>query len=237
MFPHLNHPNFGWAVSAEDLMLVDRERFFEVYNGHPSVHNEGDGLHAGTERIWDIILTKRLAELGKEVMYGIGTDDAHNYHTNAPKASRPGQGWVMVQSEKLEPESLVKAMEAGHFYASSGVTLNAVASTSDHLSVEITSEPDVTYTTEFIGTRRGYNPVGQTITDASGNSLRVTRKYGPEVGQVLATGSGTTAIYRFTGDEIYVRARVTSTKAKSDSLLEGEMERAWTHPVVLRPKS
>src|SRR5688572_13723893 len=31
MFPHINHPNFGWAITAEELMLVDRERFFEVY--------------------------------------------------------------------------------------------------------------------------------------------------------------------------------------------------------------
>ena len=34
---HLNHPNFGWAVTAEDLAAVTLERFFEVYNGHPSV--------------------------------------------------------------------------------------------------------------------------------------------------------------------------------------------------------
>jgi hypothetical protein len=31
---HLNHPNFGWAVTAEDLAHVIQEQFFEVYNGH-----------------------------------------------------------------------------------------------------------------------------------------------------------------------------------------------------------
>ncbi|PYJ82179.1 MAG: hypothetical protein DME22_19325, partial [Verrucomicrobia bacterium] len=46
MFPHLNHPNFGWAVTAEDFMQVKGERFFEVYNGHPAVRNEGDATHA-----------------------------------------------------------------------------------------------------------------------------------------------------------------------------------------------
>jgi hypothetical protein len=37
MFPHLNHPNFHWAITAEELMQVEGERFFEVYNGHPAV--------------------------------------------------------------------------------------------------------------------------------------------------------------------------------------------------------
>ena len=39
MFLHLNHPNFGWGVTAEDLMKVKGEQFFEVYNGHPAVRN------------------------------------------------------------------------------------------------------------------------------------------------------------------------------------------------------
>ena len=64
MIPHLNHPNFGWAITAEEFTQVKGERFFEVYNGHPKVYNEGDATHAGTERIWDIVLTKRLGELG-----------------------------------------------------------------------------------------------------------------------------------------------------------------------------
>src|SRR5690606_24632135 len=35
---HLNHPNFYWAITAEDLAHVVEERFFEVFNGHPEVH-------------------------------------------------------------------------------------------------------------------------------------------------------------------------------------------------------
>ena len=82
MMPHLNHPNFGWAVTAEEFMQLKGEKFFEVYNGHPSVRNEGDGTHASMERFWDIVLTWRLGVLDLPVMYGIATDDAHNYHGN-----------------------------------------------------------------------------------------------------------------------------------------------------------
>ena len=44
MFAHLNHPNFKWAITAEELMRIDHEQFFEVYNGHPKVNNDGDEL-------------------------------------------------------------------------------------------------------------------------------------------------------------------------------------------------
>ena len=48
MILHLAHPNFGWAVTAEDIIQLRGERFFEVYNGHPHVHNEGNKNHVST---------------------------------------------------------------------------------------------------------------------------------------------------------------------------------------------
>jgi hypothetical protein len=80
MFPHVNHPNFGYALTAEDLMQVRGEKFFEVYNGHPAIHNEGDEYHVGVERMWDIMLAFRLSQLGLGPLYGLAVDDAHNYH-------------------------------------------------------------------------------------------------------------------------------------------------------------
>lgn len=49
VLPHLNHPNFRWGVTAEEMASVIEERFFEVYNGHPDVHNLG----ARRGRGWD----------------------------------------------------------------------------------------------------------------------------------------------------------------------------------------
>ena len=107
--------------------------------------------------MWDILLTERLAVLGKEPMFGLATDDSHNYHNEPKKLSHPGRGWVMVRAAKLEVGALIAAMEAGDFYASSGVTLSDVRREKDSLSIEIDAEPGVTYTTEFIGTRKGYD--------------------------------------------------------------------------------
>ena len=233
MFAHINHPNFGWALTAEELNEVEQEQFFEVYNGHPAVHNEGDANRASTARIWDIVLTKR-ATAGKRVLYGMATDDSHNYHvTPVPeKQSRTGRGWVMVRSEKLDAASLIAAMEAGDFYASSGVTLRDVRHDSRGISIEIEPQPGVTFRTEFIGTRKGWDTASEPVLGDKGEALRTTRRYSKDVGRILATAEGTTAQYAFKGDELYVRARIVSSKHKEGVLSPDEMEQAWTQPVV-----
>ena len=236
MFLHLNHPNFVWGVTAEELMQVHGEKFFEVYNGHPTVHNEGDATRLSTDAMWDAILTRRLAELKLDVMYGIGTDDSHHYHQMILGKSNPGRGWVMVRARHLTPESIVLAMEAGDFYSSSGVVLVDVTRTDQTLSLEILPEPGVTYTTQFIGTRRGYDPTSQLIpAPADEKAPRKTlphRRYSKDVGAVLAEAKGPKASYTLKGDELYVRAKIVSSKVKTNPGVTGEVECAWTQPVV-----
>ncbi len=232
MMVHLNHPNFGWAVRAEDLMKVIGEKFFEVYNGHPGVNNKGTADRASTEKIWDIVLTKRLAELQLPVMYGLAVDDGHDYHHIPSRASEPGRGWVMVLSPKLTATSLILALEAGRFYSSSGVTLKTVESSDKGLTVEIDSIPGETYTIEFIGTRRGYNPVGEPVKGKDGKLLNTTHRYSPEIGTVFAKVDGTKARYDFKGDEIYVRATVTSSALHPNPSEIGDFKQAWVQPVL-----
>lgn len=233
MFPHLNHPNFYYAVTAEELMNVANERFFEVYNGHPAVHNEGDATHAGTERIWDVINAFRLADLGMDALYGLATDDGHAYHEFSSKKSNPGRGWVMVRSAKLAPASIVEAMEAGNFYSSSGVVLKDVKRSSRKLSIGIQGEHGVTYTTQFIGTRQGFDRKSEPVKGDDGKAMRVTRRYSKDIGAVFKTVEGLSASYTLKGDEIYVRAVVTSSKAKANPYREGEFEKAWTQPLAI----
>ena len=234
MMIHLNHPNFRYAITAEDMMRVIGEKFFEVYNGHPGVHNQGDEQHASTERIWDIVLTKRLAEFDLPVMFGLATDDGHSYHSIPSRASEPGRGWVMVLADQLTPETLIQELEAGNFYSSSGVTLKSIERTAEHLQVVIDPAPDTYYTIEFVGTRTGYDPQGVPHRDEQGKPLPVTLIYSPQIGEVLETCHGPSARYEFQGDEIYVRARITaSTKHPNPSELH-DHEMAWTQPIVLK---
>jgi hypothetical protein len=233
MFTHINHPNFRWGLTAEELMQVRGEKFFEVYNGHNQVNNDGDATHLSLDTMWDVVLTKRLAELGLEPMYGIGVDDSHHYHATGFDKSNPGRGWVMVRAKHLTPESIVHAMEAGDFYASSGVTILDVQREPNRLNVVIKAEPGVTYTTRFIGTRKGYSTASEVIPPLpTDNRTLPHRRYGKDIGVVLAEVSGPTASYTLRGDEIYVRARVISSKRKVNGSVEGEFESAWIQPLV-----
>ena len=77
------------------------------------------------EEVWDRILSS-----GK-LIYGIAVDDAHHFKRPwDPAASKPGQGWVMVRTDRLAPESILSAMESGEFYASTGVELENYSATS-----------------------------------------------------------------------------------------------------------
>jgi hypothetical protein len=233
MFPHVNHPNFGWSIRVEDLIALRGEKFFEVYNGHPLVNNEGDEARPSTERIWDILLAERLTG-GEDVMYGVAVDDAHNYHELDAKHANPGRGWVMVRAQELTPDALIAAMERGDFYGSSGVTLDEILKTDASLSLRIVAEEGVEYRTTFIGTRSGYDRSPQLIpTSEGGEPAPIQFRYSDEIGVVLAEVEGSSPSYSFQGDELYVRARIVSTKLKTNPYREGEREAAWVQPVVL----
>jgi hypothetical protein len=240
MFVHINHPNFRWGVTVEELMQVQKEKFFEVYNGHPEVENAGDATRLSMDAMWDAMLTFRLTELKLGVVYGVGVDDSHHYHTQGPTKSNSGRGWVVVRARHLTPESIVLAMEAGDFYASNGVTLRDVQRGSNRLALEIQGEPGVTYTTQFIGTRKGFDRSTELMNppadEAQPRRTLPHRRYSKDVGAVLAEVKGTSAAYTFKGDEIYVRAKVISSKPKQNPSAPGEPEMAWVQPVVATAK-
>jgi len=208
---HLNHPNFGWGVTWQDVARMGADHFFEVYNGHRGVRNKGDANHLSTESIWDQAMTLRLTALGLGPLYGVATDDAHDYYGGL--TSMTGRGWIMVRSDKLDGDSIVRAMRAGEFYASSGVTLNEIQADDDAYSLSIRAQEGVTFVTRFVGTR---------IIDGS---------LGP-VGETLAEQAGLEPVYKPKGDELYVRAVVTSSSLHPNPYAEGDHEMAWGQPWV-----
>ena len=212
MFPHVNHPNYHWAITAEDIMHLRGEQFFEVYNGHPVVNDEGDDTHPSTERMWDMILAARLGRLNLPVMYGVATDDAHSYGPRNIKHANPGRGWVVVRAKSLSANDIVLAMERGEFYASTGVVLEDVRFDGATLAIDIKPSEGVTYKTQFIG----------------------TMKDSAETGAVFKTQEGLHASYDLTGDELYVRAKVSSSVKHPYPRVEGEMQVAYVQPVEPR---
>lgn len=231
MLPHLNHPNFHYAVTADDLAHVIQERFFEVYNGHPGVNQLGDAEHISIERMWDVANAVRLTQLDAPPLWGIATDDSHEYH--GQPGSRPGRGWVMVRARYLTPEHLIRALKAADFYASSGVVLDDVNYDAETktLGLVIPAVAGVTFTTEFVATLKAQTHESVPIAEQGGEELPQLPA-AEDIGKVVATSTSLRPTYTFTGNEVYVRARVTSSAAHVDPSLPDQRQQAWTQPVV-----
>ncbi|MGD8868715.1 MAG: CehA/McbA family metallohydrolase [Gemmatimonadales bacterium] len=179
--PHINHPNFQWAFGALELGQVERYRLFEIFSGHPSVNNFGGGDSPSLEEIWDILLSH-----GKRV-YGIAVDDAHHFQGEfGPSRVNPGRGWVVVRASALDAAEIVENLEAGLFYASSGVELEDIIVQPTRLEVDIKQRSNRKYTTTFIGTG----------------------------GKVLKVTGGLAAVYELDGPTQYVRARVMDSNGE-----------------------
>ncbi|MFC2159072.1 hypothetical protein ACFLT9_14680, partial [Acidobacteriota bacterium] len=121
------------------------------------------------------------------LMYGVAADDAHDYKKGYnPRLSLPGTCWIMVRAESLTPKSILNSMQNGDFYSTTGVVLKDIQITDMEYSIDIEPEKHVKYTTTFIG----------------------------KDGQILKEVFGLEAVYKFTGDELYVRARIYATSGE-----------------------
>ena len=92
----------------------------------------------------------------------------------------------MVRARTLTADAILGAMEAGQFYASTGVELEEVSASASELRVRVKARGRTKHRVQFLG----------------------------EGGRVLQEGGGPDATYRFTGTEPYVRARVTDSNGR-----------------------
>jgi hypothetical protein len=204
---HVNHPNYKWGITAEDLASVVQERFFEVWNGVDNDNDPGDAQRPSTDAMWDIANALRITRHQAPPLYGLATDDTHDHHDNKTRAL-PGRAWVMVRAHHLSADSLVRAIRAGDFYSSTGVTLADVTYRDRQLSLRIEPVTGEQFTTRFIGVRRNGT-----------------------AGAVLAEVKGLNPSYTLQPGDLYVRALVTSTGKPAVPSDEFPTKRAWTQPV------
>lgn len=178
--PLINHPNYIWAFTAKEMLPLKTPALLEISSGHPLVNHDGDGRIPSTEQMWDQLLSSLIQ------IYAVAVDDSHNLRDEFTRdRANPGRAWVVVRAPALTRESILAALGRGDFYASTGVVLKDIRSTSASLAVEIetTGPPTVVqarYRTVFIGKD------GRRLTVSHDNPAR----------------------YTFTGNEGYVRARI-----------------------------
>ena len=118
-FVTVAHPSW-YGVSVEDALSIDVAHAIEIYNNTAHYHNDkGDS----SALIDQVLMLKRKVHI-------LAVDDAHF-------ASRPDffGGWVHVKSESLDPDSLLAALKAGHFYSSQGPQILDISNEGDQLTI------------------------------------------------------------------------------------------------------
>lgn len=126
-----------------------------------------------------------------KLRYGIAADDEHTL-TNASGAL-PGRAWVMVRANSLEPTAITAAMQRGDFYATTGVLLQDYQLTTTGINLNVDNSVSGPLTIDFIGKN----------------------------GRLLQRSTSSQASYSFTGDEMYVRAKIVNALGRT----------AWTQPI------
>jgi len=117
-FVAIPHPAW-YALVAADARSMPGAHAVEIYNHTSAIRTDrGDGTY---------LIDQLLAE-GRRLSV-IAVDDAHFACADA------FGGWLMVKAEASEPEPLLAALKAGHFYATQGPLLHEVTWHADGVEV------------------------------------------------------------------------------------------------------
>ena len=147
----INHPNYKWAYTIDQLIQVNGATSIEVFNGIHDTNVYGSKTRPSAEQIWDGILSS-----GK-LIYGVAADDSHHYHDFTPKMANPGRGWICVQAESLSESSIMDSIKTGDFYASTGIDLDELVNFNNTINISIrTEDEDPLNLPEYITTITGY---------------------------------------------------------------------------------
>ena len=209
----LNHPNYKYAVSTDDILPVKNLYMFELFNGHPSVNNFGDEEHISTEKMWDELLTAGM------IVYGVSSDDAHHFSHFDSTRSNPGRGWVMVEALELTADAISDAMVNGNFYSTNGVILKEYYASQNEYSVKVDegktlkelSSPEI---------------LGRLVPGKEEGFL--IEFIGPQ-GEVLSQTHSHEASFKIDTSLNYVRAKVSFVRLNKDRGMEEFC--AWGQPV------
>ena len=122
-----------------------------------------------------------LLSEGKTV-YASASDDMHKLQ-GTENDFLPGRGWVYARVSELTPAAILKALASGDFYASVGVELADCDCDGKAFHVKVKPKDGQTHLIRFIG----------------------------KWGEILQETEGTSATYKITGEESYVRCKVIAS--------------------------
>ncbi|MCB9563446.1 MAG: PHP domain-containing protein [Kofleriaceae bacterium] len=156
----INHPQWHWGLTADllEALAARGVKLVEIANVQFSRWNAGDDRHPSMEALWDAALTAGAT------VWGVASDDAHDYDDDGGGSYPAGGGWVMVHARR-EPQAILDALAAGRFYSSTGVTLARAEVDGDALVVEVAADEPGDHRITFVGD-------GRVLGEVDGRSAR-----------------------------------------------------------------
>jgi hypothetical protein len=127
----INHPQYYWGMTQDVMIAIAKDaQLVEIANQQFTKWNGGDPNHMSVETLWDAAL------ISGANIWGVATDDAHDYQADGGGKYPAGGGWVMVKARR-DPAAILAALAAGRFYSSTGVVLSRAERVGDELVVEV----------------------------------------------------------------------------------------------------
>ncbi len=168
----INHPNFRWALTGDDLVGIEGGHFIEIYNGNFDSHNNGGGGKKSVEEMWDQMLTNNIK------IWGVAVDDSHHFKEEfRPTRMNPRRGWVEVFAKDLSEVNILKSLISGDFYFSTGIKFKNISYKNNKIKIKIFGDiyhegtlkkifiNDSKYTTQLISNN------GKIIDEAHGKNV------------------------------------------------------------------
>mgnify|MGYP001009124415 CR=1 FL=1 len=235
----LDHPFWSY-YDVDPRVLIDNPEacFFEICNNGSDFAPSPKVPDYTLDKFWDIVNAFRALN-SQKLLYGIASDDAHFYDSKRiDGVGGVGDAWIMVRSKELNPDSLFTAMKEGDFYATCGVLLEELSFNLENrtLYLKVKVAKGISYRIHFITTKKNFerNFEEITIPTENGHPQRTIPLYSKDIGKTVKTVAGTEATYKLADDDLYVRAKIESTKpCHIKPYFNPEKQTAWTQPYTI----
>lgn len=130
-----NHPSWSLGNREE---YINYENLFavEIYNHSCVKHGIPDD-----EKVFDDFLRNN------KNIFCIAGDDNHNrYPVDSPSCDSFG-GWININADRLDYNTIIKALESGNFYATNGPEIFSLIKDEDKIYIETSPASEITLTT------------------------------------------------------------------------------------------
>ena len=150
----LNHP--CWSMQdTKDLKKLQGFWSMEIFNTS-SMKTSG---YAENMPVYDALLRSG------EKLFCHGSDDNHNKRPMEDPLSDSFGAWTMVSADKLDYKSVIKALEKGDFYASTGPVIHSIVISGNEVTVKTSEAKYIRMHMTPKYAKTSYDKKGGTITE------------------------------------------------------------------------